>query len=93
MFVSFFLASPDPPVLVLIPITMDFDPTGKGTHRTFRVENESETPMALQIPMATRKMDIDGKETHKMVVFLHNRGTAHAVSLTAKMKLNAAAPP
>jgi enoyl-[acyl-carrier-protein] reductase (NADH) len=26
-----------------------------------------------------------------MVVFLHNRGTAHAVILTAKMKLTAAA--
>ena len=61
--VSLFLASPDAPAFVLIPITMDFDPAGQGTHRTFRVENESDTPVAIQISMVTRKMDIDGKET------------------------------
>jgi len=61
--VSFFFASPNAPAFVLIPITMDFDPAGKGTHRTFRVENESDTPVAIQISMVARKMDIDGKET------------------------------
>jgi P pilus assembly chaperone PapD len=93
LFVSFFLASPVAPAFVLIPITMDFDPAGQGTHRTFRVENDSDTPVAVQISMVTRKMDIDGKETLEMVVFLHNRGTAHAVILAAKMKLTAAARP
>jgi P pilus assembly chaperone PapD len=93
LFVSFFLVSPDAPAFVLIPITMDFDPAGQGTPRTFRVQNESDTPVAVQGSMVTGKLDIHGNETHEMVVFLHNRGTAHAVSITAKMKLNAAAPP
>jgi fimbrial chaperone protein len=48
---------------VLIPITMDIDPAGQVTHRTFRVENESNTPVAVQGSMVTRKLDIDGKET------------------------------
>jgi P pilus assembly chaperone PapD len=39
---------------------MAFDPAGQGTHRTFRVENDSDTPVAVQISMVSRKMDIDG---------------------------------
>jgi len=54
-------ASPDAPAFVLIPITMDFDPAGQGTHRTFRVENESDAPVAIQGSMVARKMDIDGR--------------------------------
>ncbi|MBI5387102.1 MAG: molecular chaperone [Verrucomicrobia bacterium] len=49
---------------VLVPITMDFDPAGKGANRAFRVENDSDASVAVQISMLTRRVDLHGKETN-----------------------------
>jgi fimbrial chaperone protein len=46
----------------LVPITMDFDPSGRGASRVFRVENDSEKRVAVQISIFQRTMTIDGQE-------------------------------
>lgn len=47
------------------PIVRDFDSSGKGKIQTFRIGNEDDAPIAIQISILTRKMDITGKETNK----------------------------
>jgi fimbrial chaperone protein len=48
----------------LIPMYMDFHPTGREAHQTFRIENEGDQPVAVQVSMVTREMDIEGKEAY-----------------------------
>lgn len=44
------------------PITMDFEPAGRGANRTFRVENNGREPIAVRISMMTREMNLDGSD-------------------------------
>lgn len=45
------------------PISKDFDPNGAGTRQTFRVINDSDKTIGVQISALTRDMDLYGKET------------------------------
>ena len=45
------------------PITKEFEPSGTQAMQTFRAVNESDKPIAVQIRMVRREMDIDGVET------------------------------
>jgi fimbrial chaperone protein len=47
------------------PLRMDFQPAGRGSIKTFRIENDSEKPIAVKITMLTREMDIRGNETNR----------------------------
>ena len=49
---------------VLSPSTMDFDPAGRGANRNFQLENPSDQPVAVQVSIVTRQMDVDGNETY-----------------------------
>ena len=46
----------------LSPIVMDFAPSGREANQSFRVENDSEQRVAIQISMLKRDMELDGKE-------------------------------
>ena len=46
----------------LVPIVMDFAPSGRDASQAFRVENDSEQRVAAQISMLKRDMELDGKE-------------------------------
>jgi fimbrial chaperone protein len=48
----------------LLPIRMEFEPTGRGANQSFRLENDSSNSVPVQISMLTRQMDLDGKETN-----------------------------
>ena len=43
---------------------MDFEPAGRGANRNFRIENPTDEPVAVQISILKRSMDIDGNETY-----------------------------
>ena len=47
----------------IVPISQDFEPTGRGADQTFQVENDRDEVVTVTIAMALRKVDIDGKET------------------------------
>src|SRR5438552_1884593 len=49
---------------VLSPSTMDFEPVGRGANRNFQLENPSDQPVAVQVSIVTRQMDVDGNETY-----------------------------
>jgi fimbrial chaperone protein len=49
----------------IVPISEDFDPSGRDTNRTFQVENERDVPVSISIAMVKRTVDLDGKETLK----------------------------
>jgi fimbrial chaperone protein len=44
------------------PIVQDFDSSGKGKVKTFRIKNQSKEPIAVQINMLTRNMSRIGEE-------------------------------
>ena len=48
----------------LTPITMEFAPSGRGANQAFQVENSSDQPVAVQISMLSRVVDLNGKETN-----------------------------
>ncbi len=45
------------------PISKDFDPNGTGARQTFRVINDTDKTIGVQISALTRDMDIYGEET------------------------------
>ena len=49
----------------MAPIKVDFYPAGQGATQIFKLENDSDAPIAVQVSMLTRAMDIDGKEKYK----------------------------
>ncbi len=61
--VMLFVLVPQLQAFRLVPITMTLNPSGRGANGVFRVENESNEKVAVQISMAKRSMDQDGKET------------------------------
>lgn len=46
----------------LIPIEMEFEPTGRGATQIFRVENDTQLPIAIEIHITGRKMGPDGED-------------------------------
>lgn len=53
-----------PPALAfkLSPFVQNFDPAGSGANRTFRVQNDFSTPIAVEITMVRREMAADGSD-------------------------------
>ncbi|MEQ9333853.1 hypothetical protein [Thalassobaculum sp.] len=47
----------------VVPITQDFEPSGRGAKQVFQVENDRDEPVTVTIAMAKRIVDIDGRET------------------------------
>jgi fimbrial chaperone protein len=45
-----------------VPFTADFAPSGPGANQTFRVENNSEEPIAVEISVHRRAMNLDGSD-------------------------------
>lgn len=58
------------PAFSLTPMSVVFDPTGSGSARSFRVENETSNRVAFQIAVLTRELDAEGKETNQPVTNL-----------------------
>lgn len=48
----------------LTPSTMTFTPSGSRATRAFQIISTGDQPIAIEIHMAERQMDIDGGETH-----------------------------
>lgn len=49
----------------VVPISQEFEPTGRGANQVFQVENDRDEPVTVTIDMARRIVDIDGRETHE----------------------------
>ncbi len=49
----------------LIPIKADFSPTGRDSSQIFKLENDSDKAIAVQISALHRQVDIDGKESYQ----------------------------
>jgi len=47
----------------IVPISQEFEPTGRGANQVFQVENGRDEPITVIVDMATRAIDIDGNET------------------------------
>lgn len=48
----------------LTPMSVEFEPKGKEATRSFLVENNSAEKIAVQVTMARRVIDLEGKETN-----------------------------
>ena len=46
----------------IVPFSATFTPSGSGASQTFRVDNDSDQPVAVQVSIQRREMDADGKE-------------------------------
>lgn len=46
----------------LIPIEMEFEPTGRRATQIFRVENDTQLPIAIEVHITGRKMGLDGED-------------------------------
>jgi fimbrial chaperone protein len=57
------LASGSTQAFTLTPMSVTFDPSGNGSAKSFRVENETSNRVDFQITMLTREMSEDGQET------------------------------
>lgn len=49
----------------LIPISTELSPSGKGSRQTFRIENTSKEPIAVELKMYSRNMTPDGHDILK----------------------------
>jgi fimbrial chaperone protein len=47
----------------IVPISQDFEPTGRGANQTFQVENDRQEAVTVTVAMALRKVDSEGRET------------------------------
>lgn len=47
----------------LVPISQDFEPSGRGVNQVFQVENDRNEPVTVTIKMTGRTVDPDGNET------------------------------
>lgn len=47
----------------LVPISQDFEPSGRGVNQVFQVENDRNEPVTVTIKMTGRAVDPDGNET------------------------------
>ena len=62
LFCSLSLAACPAWALRLVPFGAEFDPRGPGATRTFRIDNDTDQPAAVQVSMVHREPDIDGRE-------------------------------
>jgi fimbrial chaperone protein len=46
----------------LVPMREEFDPAGRGANRAFRVENDGNETVAIQISMLKREITLEGQE-------------------------------
>jgi fimbrial chaperone protein len=46
------------------PISQDFAPSGPGSVRSFRLENEGPDPVAVRVSVLTREVDAEGRESN-----------------------------
>ncbi len=46
----------------IVPFSANFAPSGSGASQTFRVDNDSDQPVAVQVSIQHREMGPDGKE-------------------------------
>lgn len=46
----------------ITPITMEFEPSGRGASRTFRLDNDSDSSVGIELQILTREMALDGTE-------------------------------
>jgi len=46
----------------LIPIEMNFEPSGRGATQIFRLENDAQTPVAVEISIIGRSQDLEGED-------------------------------
>jgi len=51
--------------LKLIPFVAEFGPKGQGANKTFRLENDTDEPSAVQLTMVKRDMTLDGQDQLK----------------------------
>jgi fimbrial chaperone protein len=54
----------DARAFTLVPIRMEFTPSGSGAEQAFHLENDSSNTVAIEVSMLTRQLDLDGKETN-----------------------------
>ncbi|NET07452.1 MAG: molecular chaperone [Symploca sp. SIO2B6] len=48
----------------LIPISRVFAPAGSGSTQSYRIVNDKDEPIAVEISVVTRSMDLEGKESY-----------------------------
>lgn len=48
----------------VLPLSMSFEPSGRGATRSFQVESTGDEPVALQVQMVKREMKLDGTENY-----------------------------
>lgn len=53
------------PAFTITPITMEFEPSGRGASRTFRLDNDSDSSVGVEIQILTRVMAQDGTEKNE----------------------------
>lgn len=46
----------------LVPIEMEFEPSGRGATQIFRLENENREPVAVEVRVMARSQDADGQD-------------------------------
>lgn len=46
----------------VVPLTIELEPTGRGSQGQFRVINDTERPVALQVTIQKREIGLDGKD-------------------------------
>ncbi len=46
----------------LVPIEMEFEPSGRGATQIFRLENENRDPVAVEVKVMARAQDPDGQD-------------------------------
>ncbi len=56
------LAPPSAQAFRFIPFTADFDPSGPGANQTFKVENNSNQQIAVEVSIFRRSMNLDGTD-------------------------------
>lgn len=63
----FILLSSISPTLAfqLLPISRVFEPAGSGATQSYQVVNDGKEPVAVEISLTDRKVDLDGKESNK----------------------------
>lgn len=49
----------------LIPISAELSPSGKSSRQVFRIENNSNEPIAVELKVYARDMELDGKDVLK----------------------------
>jgi fimbrial chaperone protein len=48
----------------LVPMVMDFAPAGRGATQSFGIVNDTDRPIAAEVSIVRRQVDLDGKETY-----------------------------